>query len=290
MRPPAKLKEQVGAIARMLKIDHVLGHAPRELSNGQKQRTALARALVAPAQGAAARRSAAQCRCQAALRDAPGAAAPAAHFQRRRHLCDAGLQGGDGARRPHRRAAQWPDRAMGGAGDVYREPISVGRGAAVRRSHHQPAALQAGDEWHRLGHSAGPARSSLRRLRPRGGSRPDCRVAAGACRGHRGRGAGCHPLRSRRRDAGQRAQRALSARPQGRGIAGDRRRDRGRQVRPRPSQGMGAVRARRSAAVRRRERPARRAAGSLRERSWHSFSSTTSPRPTARAARNRCRR
>ncbi|HEV8389335.1 MAG TPA: ABC transporter ATP-binding protein [Dongiaceae bacterium] len=45
--PAAKLKDQVGAIARMLKIDHVLGHAPRELSNGQKQRTALARALVA---------------------------------------------------------------------------------------------------------------------------------------------------------------------------------------------------------------------------------------------------
>lgn len=45
--PTAKLKEQVGAVARMLKIDHVLGHAPRELSNGQKQRTALARALVA---------------------------------------------------------------------------------------------------------------------------------------------------------------------------------------------------------------------------------------------------
>src|SRR5919108_5175242 len=45
--PAPKLKEQVGAIARMLKIDHVLGHAPRELSNGQKQRTALARALVA---------------------------------------------------------------------------------------------------------------------------------------------------------------------------------------------------------------------------------------------------
>jgi multiple sugar transport system ATP-binding protein len=41
------LKERVGAVARMLKIDHVLGHAPRELSNGQKQRTALARALVA---------------------------------------------------------------------------------------------------------------------------------------------------------------------------------------------------------------------------------------------------
>ena len=31
----------------MLKIGHVLSHAPRELSNGQKQRTALARALAA---------------------------------------------------------------------------------------------------------------------------------------------------------------------------------------------------------------------------------------------------
>ncbi|MCQ0987892.1 ABC transporter ATP-binding protein [Jiella marina] len=37
----------VHKIAKLLKIDHVLGHAPRELSNGQKQRTALARALVA---------------------------------------------------------------------------------------------------------------------------------------------------------------------------------------------------------------------------------------------------
>lgn len=45
--PAESLKEKVGAVARMLKIDHVLGHAPRELSNGQKQRTALARALVA---------------------------------------------------------------------------------------------------------------------------------------------------------------------------------------------------------------------------------------------------
>lgn len=44
--PAGRLQEQVTGIARMLKIDHVLGHAPRELSNGQKQRTALARALV----------------------------------------------------------------------------------------------------------------------------------------------------------------------------------------------------------------------------------------------------
>ena len=44
---PDKVKQGVASIAQMLKIEHVLGHAPRELSNGQKQRTALARALVA---------------------------------------------------------------------------------------------------------------------------------------------------------------------------------------------------------------------------------------------------
>jgi multiple sugar transport system ATP-binding protein len=37
----------VDRVAKLLKIDHVLDHAPRELSNGQKQRTALARALIA---------------------------------------------------------------------------------------------------------------------------------------------------------------------------------------------------------------------------------------------------
>jgi multiple sugar transport system ATP-binding protein len=41
------LKAAVEAVARLLKIGHVLGHRPRALSNGQKQRTALARALVA---------------------------------------------------------------------------------------------------------------------------------------------------------------------------------------------------------------------------------------------------
>ncbi|MEM1345393.1 MAG: ABC transporter ATP-binding protein [Pseudomonadota bacterium] len=46
-RTPAKaLRERVEAIARLLKIEHVLGHAPRALSNGQKQRTALGRALA----------------------------------------------------------------------------------------------------------------------------------------------------------------------------------------------------------------------------------------------------
>jgi len=40
------IKDTVGKIARLLKIEHVLHHKPRELSNGQKQRTALARALA----------------------------------------------------------------------------------------------------------------------------------------------------------------------------------------------------------------------------------------------------
>ena len=41
-----QIREGVARVARLLKIDHVLGHAPRQLSNGQKQRTALARALA----------------------------------------------------------------------------------------------------------------------------------------------------------------------------------------------------------------------------------------------------
>lgn len=36
----------VQKVAKLLKIDHVLSHHPKALSNGQKQRTALARALV----------------------------------------------------------------------------------------------------------------------------------------------------------------------------------------------------------------------------------------------------
>ena len=42
-----RVREGVERVARLLKIDHVLGHRPRALSNGQKQRTALARALAA---------------------------------------------------------------------------------------------------------------------------------------------------------------------------------------------------------------------------------------------------
>ncbi|MEM9222610.1 MAG: ABC transporter ATP-binding protein [Pseudomonadota bacterium] len=41
-----RIRDTVDGVARLLKIDHVLSHAPRALSNGQKQRTALARALA----------------------------------------------------------------------------------------------------------------------------------------------------------------------------------------------------------------------------------------------------
>jgi multiple sugar transport system ATP-binding protein len=40
------IKAGVEGVAKLLKIDHVLTHRPRALSNGQKQRTALARALA----------------------------------------------------------------------------------------------------------------------------------------------------------------------------------------------------------------------------------------------------
>ena len=41
-----EIERRVQAVAALLKISHVLGQHPRALSNGQKQRTALARALV----------------------------------------------------------------------------------------------------------------------------------------------------------------------------------------------------------------------------------------------------
>lgn len=39
--------KRVNEVAQLLKIEHVLDHKPKELSNGQKQRTALGRALAA---------------------------------------------------------------------------------------------------------------------------------------------------------------------------------------------------------------------------------------------------
>ena len=43
---PSAIKAGVESVAKLLKIDHVLSHHPKALSNGQKQRTALARALA----------------------------------------------------------------------------------------------------------------------------------------------------------------------------------------------------------------------------------------------------
>lgn len=42
----SEIERRVKEIAHLLKIDHVLNHKPKELSNGQKQRAALGRALV----------------------------------------------------------------------------------------------------------------------------------------------------------------------------------------------------------------------------------------------------
>ena len=44
--PEEQVKQRVHEIAGLLRIDHVLDHLPRQLSNGQKQRTSLARSLV----------------------------------------------------------------------------------------------------------------------------------------------------------------------------------------------------------------------------------------------------
>ena len=41
-----ELRRRVQGVAELLKIDHVLSHLPKALSNGQKQRTSLARSLV----------------------------------------------------------------------------------------------------------------------------------------------------------------------------------------------------------------------------------------------------
>src|SRR6218665_463076 len=42
----ARIARQVQEVAVLLRIAHVLDHSPRQLSNGQKQRTSLARSLV----------------------------------------------------------------------------------------------------------------------------------------------------------------------------------------------------------------------------------------------------
>ena len=159
----------VDAVAKLLKIDHVLGHAPRELSNGQKQRTALARALVASPQAAAARRSLAQCRCQAALRDAARTAAAAAPARRRPSSMSP---------RTTRRRWRWPTASPSCAAairagrrrprTIYRNPATVERRAAVRRSRPSisPRRRSAADGTHRAGRRQGCHRPRPMRIGP----------------------------------------------------------------------------------------------------------------------------
>ena len=140
-RARAEIKERVEKIAALLRIGHVLGHYPRELSNGQKQRTSLARALGPRPGRAAARRSAAQRRRQAALRDAPGAAAPAASFGSAVIYVTQDYREAMALGRPHRRAAQRAVRAGGGPDFDLRRSGQCRDRPPVRRSHDQSLPL-----------------------------------------------------------------------------------------------------------------------------------------------------
>ena len=152
----AEVSRRVEEVATLLKIEHVLGHLPRALSNGQKQRTSLARSLAPGPAGAAARRPLAQRRRQAALRDAPRAAARAPSLQRHRPLRHPGLQGGDGARPPGRRADGRPLRPGRPAGEALHPAGQPRRRPPVRRSDHQPLRGPCGER------RARPVRHALR--------------------------------------------------------------------------------------------------------------------------------
>ena len=103
----AELDARVHEVATLLRIDHVLSHLPRALSNGQKQRTALARSLVSRPPlillDDPLRNVDAKVRYEMRL-ELPARPASARNDRRLRHP---GLQGGDGARRSHRRARRW---------------------------------------------------------------------------------------------------------------------------------------------------------------------------------------
>ena len=185
-------------------------------SNGQKQRTALA-ALAGPrARRAAARRSAAQRRRQAALRDAPRAAAAAAELRLDRALRDPGLQGGDGAGRPHRACCvDGRFEQVATAGAIYGAPGSV------------EIARLFGDPTINLCPAVRQRRPKVRGRDARhppvalAGGLAACRRIATACsacgrrtsRSSTRAGGRRLARRARRGDADQRARRALSARP-----------------------------------------------------------------------------
>ena len=197
--------------------------------NGQKQRTALARALV---RGPGVlllddplRNVDAKLRYEMRL-ELPRAAA---QLRLDRDLRDPGLQGGDGAGRPRRRAA----RRRSSSRSARRRAIYGDAGqrrdrAAVRRSHDQPlspAAQQAegGADVVRRSARSAAARLAAKLRRPR-----RAWSASGPRTSRSTERRPARPGRARRGDAAQRARRALSARPRRRGAAGDLRRGRRR--------------------------------------------------------------
>ena len=183
----AEIGLRVNETARMLRIDHVLDHLPKALSQGQKQRTALARSLVG--------------RPGVVLLDDPLRNVDAKiRYEMRfelprvlrrlrvdRHLRDTGLQGGDGARRPRRGAGGRRLPPGRGAARSLRLAEHDSHCPAVRRSTDQPA--------------AGSPDDRRRRDRDERGGRHG--AFAGGPRGRRRTGVHVrHPLREHRRVAG----------------------------------------------------------------------------------------
>ncbi len=125
----------------LLRIGHVLGHTPRELSNGQKQRTSLARALVRgpgvlllddPLRNVDAKlRYEMRLELPRLLRE----------LRLGRDLRHPGLSRGDGAGPPHRRAAPGPLRAGRPAGRGLCRARQRRDRPPVRRSDDQPVPL-----------------------------------------------------------------------------------------------------------------------------------------------------
>ena len=103
-RPKAEIAAKVDELLELVGLDGYQERYPSQLSGGQRQRMALARALAVEPQGAAARRAVRRAGRQGPRR-AARVAAPAARrgprHDRARHPRPGG---GDGGRRPHRRA------------------------------------------------------------------------------------------------------------------------------------------------------------------------------------------
>ena len=171
-RPEAEIKQRVHEIAGLLRIDHVLDHLPKQLSNGQKQRTSLARSLVHGPSVLHARRPAAQRGRQDPLRDAPRAAAGASGSSSSTVLY---------VTQDYKEALALGDRIgvlMDGHFEqvdtpaaIYGNPRNRRGGLPLRRSAHQPVPHPTGARQRRRG------------------PRPDRRPAggAGAARGRAGR-------------------------------------------------------------------------------------------------------